>query len=797
MHTQEKGAHINNLFGTDVQYQVPRYQRRYVWKETNWEKLWEDILAQEKLDVEVRGHFTGPIVTRSVGRGQLDRYEIIDGQQRLITFQIILCAIRDLCLSRDHQELAAEATRHIVNTDDVVRRNNLKEFPYKFLPTDYDKPFFEKVAAGEYGKVGNQVFDVAEKVSDNIFGAYAYFVNRITEHVGNDCNYDKISDLISSIKNDFTLVPITLEKSDHPEKVFESINATGRMLSEFDYLRNNLFLRARKLEGLENPDESYSDIFYNTYWHFEDTSLYWNADRLESFLREFLMAKLGLFCFEEEGAYAKKAFDIYQTYRKEQIDKQEKVPTEKEKIEYEFQQLSDYATSYREMTNPDSDIGRRMQFYDNLKITHLRSFMLYLKNELNRSDSDLEQVCDVLESYILRRMVNYGYDANDKDEEAYKKIGQFFSRLIEGEQFSVEKLGQFLRSGQSDDRSSWPTNIQVLGGRRRSQRSGVTAGGLQRTADEMYFGKHSSQNAAVSLLRYIFYRIERYINVKDSLSFENFLDIPTRLTVLPEDNRDWRSIGNLTFRAENGMDEEDVNNYPFYMVKDILSGPLNASVKLNRDICESENWDVEQIRERTKKLGSYFCEIWPDTNSFSRRVSTRSLKFNREKQDSFPDMSDHKFDMKKSYEGVVKYWGSDYSSSYIESNELSWMRYSITVRLDSLDPSILSRRLHPGLKVKFNLKIDPNDRLLRFQADNVTIFTTGQLYQGEVKWVGPDGRYAFLISSAYPDYIYVNITQFCSEDVSSLKEGQVVEFNIAETIEGKYSAAINVKPVEP
>ena len=148
MRTQEKGAQINNLFGPDVQYQVPRYQRRYVWNEMNWGTLWEDIRDQEELNVEDRGHFTGPIVTRPIGIGQLDRYEVIDGQQRLITFQIILCVIRDLCKLNSHKELADEATRHIVNTDDVVRRNALKEFPYKFLPTDYDTPAFKRIAAG-------------------------------------------------------------------------------------------------------------------------------------------------------------------------------------------------------------------------------------------------------------------------------------------------------------------------------------------------------------------------------------------------------------------------------------------------------------------------------------------------------------------------------------------------------------------------------------------------------------------------------------------------------------------------
>lgn len=385
-------------------------------------------------------------------------------------------------------------------------------------------------------------------------------------------------------------------------------------------------------------------------------------------------------------------------------------------------------------------------------------------------------------------MVNDGYGANDKDEEAYAKIDEFFSQLIAGEKFSVKDMVLFLRSGKSDGPSSWPTNTQILGGRRRHRRSGVTAGGLQRTADEMHFGKHSSQNAAVSLLRYIFFRIERYINEENMLSFENFLNVPTRLAVFPDETRDWRSIGNLTFRAENGMDEEDVNDYPFYMIKDILSEHSNAIIKLNKDICKSEDWGVEQIREQTQKLGSYFCEIWPDANSFSRRISTRAPEM--------PD--DNKFNTKKLYEGVVKYWGSDYSFSYIESDELSWLQHDIEAGPDSLDPSILSGKLHPGLKVKFKLKIIQKNGRLRFQADSVTLFTTEQLYQGEVKWVDePDNRFGFLISNAYPDDIYVNRTQFCSENADPLKKGQILDFNIAETVEGKYPAAINVRPVKP
>ena len=124
------GISINNFFSKDVQYRVPRYQRRYVWDEINWNTLWEDILSQLGLEFDrekdkegifkkrtqredtlalVRenkdsGHFTGLLVTRPTNLDEdLDRYEIIDGQQRLATFQIILCVIRDICREKKSQ----------------------------------------------------------------------------------------------------------------------------------------------------------------------------------------------------------------------------------------------------------------------------------------------------------------------------------------------------------------------------------------------------------------------------------------------------------------------------------------------------------------------------------------------------------------------------------------------------------------------------------------------------------------------------------------------------------------------
>ena len=328
----ENTDRIHEVFGIDVQYQVPRYQRRYIWNEMNWETLWEDIYTQldPTFEDKNREHFTGNIVIRSIRESQLDRFEVIDGQQRLATFQIIFCVIRDLCELKNYKELAAEAARHIVNTDDVVRRNGLKEFPYKFLPTDYDKSAFQAVASGKYGKGKDQVFSEGEKVNHSILNAYDYFQKMIVAYAGTNCDKDKVGDLITIIKFNFQLIQITITSSNQSEKIFESLNATGQRLSEFDYLRNNLFLRAG--DKKDNKGRFYRDIFYEKYWHFENDSHYWDTDRLESFFQTFLMAKLGPARVEVKNV---KPFGLYREYRK--------TLTNEQGLEYEFQQLQEYS----------------------------------------------------------------------------------------------------------------------------------------------------------------------------------------------------------------------------------------------------------------------------------------------------------------------------------------------------------------------------------------------------------------------------------------------------------------------
>ena len=93
-------------------------------------------------------------------------------------------------------------------------------------------------------EITSEVFS-QKQVSRSILDAYNHFYEEIRNHVQGDPN--AVSSLINTITSDFKLIHLTLGDTEQAEKVFESITATGRLLSNFDYLRNNLFPTIQKI----------------------------------------------------------------------------------------------------------------------------------------------------------------------------------------------------------------------------------------------------------------------------------------------------------------------------------------------------------------------------------------------------------------------------------------------------------------------------------------------------------------------------------------------------------------------
>jgi uncharacterized protein with ParB-like and HNH nuclease domain len=132
---------IIELFDGKKRYLIPLFQRQYVWKQDpQLNRIWEDV----KLKVEQRmsnhrslPHFLGAIVISQVptfGK-QVQAYDVIDGQQRLSTFQVLLCSFRDVAASFE-SEFSEELQKYIAN-DGVMEDKKVER--YKLWPTQVDR----------------------------------------------------------------------------------------------------------------------------------------------------------------------------------------------------------------------------------------------------------------------------------------------------------------------------------------------------------------------------------------------------------------------------------------------------------------------------------------------------------------------------------------------------------------------------------------------------------------------------------------------------------------------------------
>jgi hypothetical protein len=424
MSTTPNSDKICEFFALDVLYRIPIYQRRYVWDKDNWETLWKDIKENSSKNSKgyPQSHFTGAIVTREIeeiGVENLTVYEVIDGQQRLTTFQIIFSALSFVCaqMEEDTYDIAEELKGYL-----ILEPSHGGD--HKLRLTEYDQGAFKAVVRNES--------HVASAVAEHkIYKAYTYFLSEIRDYVGD--NYAELHNLYTSIINNFHVVQIEAGVDDESQRIFETLNATGRRLSEFDYLRNNLFLRV----GTGSTADADRTKLYQDYWtEFEIHYNEWSDDKLESFLSDFLSAK-----HRSDNGCDVRAFDLYRQYS-ETLD-----PERGQGLEYEIQQLGNYGKVYRRMNDASDSIGIRMQFYKDLDISDVCPFILYVISELKPDENDIEQFFNILESYIIHSMLVEGKSYS-------KKIQSFFDN-IKARGYTFLQIDHFQKS------LGWPSKEQL------------------------------------------------------------------------------------------------------------------------------------------------------------------------------------------------------------------------------------------------------------------------------------------------------------------------------------------------
>ncbi len=261
---------IIELFDGKRRYLIPLYQRQYAWKVSpQLELLWEDVeRAAKRLREEGKlssPHFMGAIVLSQIktyGK-EVQAFEVIDGQQRLTTFQLLLSALRDVAGSLS-PEYAAEVSKYLIN-DGVMETPSIERF--KLWPSLTDRFSFITIIDPDAEHISSWKTPEDEQgVVRPSVAAYSFFKARIEDHVITDGEFDpfRMEKLFEALRSGLAAVSIELESGDDAQTIFETLNSRGVDLSASDLMRNFIFQRAKGL-GQTHGQLKVDDL-YQKYW---------------------------------------------------------------------------------------------------------------------------------------------------------------------------------------------------------------------------------------------------------------------------------------------------------------------------------------------------------------------------------------------------------------------------------------------------------------------------------------------------------------------------------------------------
>ncbi|MCC8935907.1 DUF262 domain-containing protein [Bradyrhizobium sp. Arg68] len=394
------------IFGHEIRHTVPLFQRPYVWsKDENWAPLWDDLrdLAHRVLtnngQQPVAGHFLGTVVLEQAlsQTGSIGCREVIDGQQRLTTLQIILKATNHVLtdLSEGTKDVTVSKSLRIsAKQIDALIANPAyaeDEERYKVWPTNEDREAFRHVMDAD---ASTSVSAIHSRMAE----AYHYFFAAIDAWLKLDGEIaNRASAFASAIKDHLRLIVLDLDDSDEPQAIFETLNAHGAPLLPADLMKNWLLWQAQKQN--KNIEQ-----LYNSYWRsFDKDADYWRAKigtghasraRVDTFLQYWLTRRTN------KAITTKHLYDQFLKHAASKGNGDVDVTS----IMLDVKRDSE---CFCLMDKPQG-MGRLEGFFVRLKIMDVSVFYPFLLELMRREGSngnDRELVAEYIESYLVRRMV--------------------------------------------------------------------------------------------------------------------------------------------------------------------------------------------------------------------------------------------------------------------------------------------------------------------------------------------------------------------------------------------------------
>ena len=547
-------GNIYEILNGNKQFLIPVYQRFYSWDIDQCKRLWNDIVEMQRKGKE--GHFVGSIVNiaeQAMPTG-VQKYMIIDGQQRMTTLTLLLLALRDYAIKNPN-----DTTINARRIDNMLLKNEYEsgDERYKLLLTETDRDILISLVEEK---------PIVEDTRSRLIENYNFFAGKLADK---EIQPAEVYESIGKLQ----IVNITLDRAvDDAQAIFESLNSTGKELSESDLIRNYVLM------GLEPSEQTY--VYEHLWRPVEQLFIYKTQGTvMDAFFRHYLTMKLSR--IPKQGR-------VYEEFKLYHLN------CEFGTIRELCQDLLEYAKYYTNIVfkrNTDTDLKKLYEDIIDLRMEVSYPFLLKIHHDcvegLITSD-ELKKILKLCISYVLRRAIC------EIPTNSMNKTFATLKNYIRPDDYLNSVKAFFV---MQDTYKEFPDNDKFEGAFESRDIYNMRARNYILSRLENF------ENKAPIIIEN--YTIEHIMPQNKNLSSEWQADLGAEWQEVQK--KYLHTIGNLTLTAYNS----EISDRPFLEKMDMPGGFKESALRLNKYVVLQNKWNEKNIQERANELAKKAESIWP------------------------------------------------------------------------------------------------------------------------------------------------------------------------------------------
>lgn len=547
-------GNIYEILNGNKQFLIPVYQRFYSWDIDQCKRLWNDIVEMQRKGKV--GHFVGSIVNiaeQAMPTG-VQKYMIIDGQQRMTTLTLLLLALRDYAIKNP-----SDTTINARRIDNMLLKNEYEsgDERYKLLLTETDRDILISLVEKK---------PIAEGTRSRLIENYSFFASKLADK---EIQPAEVYESIGKLQ----IVNITLDRAvDDAQAIFESLNSTGKELSASDLIRNYVLM------GLEPSEQTY--VYEHLWRPMEQLFIYETQGTvMDAFFRHYLTMKLSR--IPKKGR-------VYEEFKLYHLN------CEFGTIRELCQDLLEYAKYYTNIVckrNIDTDLKKLYEDIIDLRMEVSYPFLLKIHHDcvegLITSD-ELKEILKLCISYVLRRAIcELPTNSMNKTFATLKNYIRPVDYMNSVKAFFV--LQDTYKEFPDNDKFECAFESRDIYN--------------MRARNYILSRLENFENKAPIIIEN--YTIEHIMPQTKNLSSEWQADLGDEWQEVQK--KYLHTIGNLTLTAYNS----EMSDRPFLEKMDMPGGFKESALRLNKYVVLQNKWNEKHIQERAYELAKKAESIWP------------------------------------------------------------------------------------------------------------------------------------------------------------------------------------------